>query len=112
MNAAQCTSMLENLLSPELSGRCINQSAIFPAINLGSVGLFRRILPKHLNSLHGDIMWPCRSTNLSVSDFFSQWKFLKSSVYHFTPQQIEFLPQVKDIRHNKRNATQRYAKFR
>jgi hypothetical protein len=46
----------------------------------GSMGVLRKMFPRRLISLRGDIPWPARSPDLAACDFFL-WGHLKAEVY-------------------------------
>ena len=55
--------------------------------------IVRNMLPRHLISHFGDVLWPPRSPDLSRCDFFL-WGYLKSRVYAQKPCTLNDLKEA------------------
>ena len=58
-----------------------------------SMTIVRKMLPGHLISRFGDVLWPSRSPDLSTCDFFL-WVYLKARVYTHKPRTLNYLKEA------------------
>ena len=90
-------AMIETFLAPALEQFPANEywfqqdGATSHSARL-SMGALRTLFGNHIISRNGDIVWPPRSPDLSVCDYFL-WGFLKHRVYASRPHT---LPELKD----------------
>ena len=96
-------AMLRNFCEPELRRRGIDlslvwfqQSGATAHTARASMSVLREMLPQHVISCDGDVLWPARSPDLSARDYFL-WGYLKRRIFISKPRTIaELKPSIKE----------------
>jgi len=102
-NSDRYCAMLQNFFQPQL-GLIFNdqhgadnvwfqQDGATARTSRRSFSLLREMIPRHVNSLRGDIGWPPRSPDFTACDFFL-WGYLKAMVYKQRPVNLEPLKEA------------------
>lgn len=92
--------MVNNFFIPDLQRRGVDiqdlwfqQDGATAHTARASMAVLRHLFPNHLISRFGDILWPPRSPDLSMCDFFL-WGYLKSHVYEIKPRTLDELKEA------------------
>ena len=90
-------NMVKTFLIPELRRRRLNRRSLWfqqdgatAHTATKTISVLRELFPNRLISKSGDIVWPPRSPDLSICDFFL-WGWLKSLVYKDKPRTLDEL---------------------
>jgi hypothetical protein len=97
VNSARYVEMLNNFLLPELHRRRVNMRQMWfqqygatAHTERATMHVVRGMFPQHVISRFGDILWPPRSPDLSICDYFL-WGYLKAKVYNNKPHNMQEL---------------------